>query len=65
MFRNIAKNQFGDNRPDNPVEGDSYYDRKTNSVYTYSSGIWLRYMLYQGDVDKNEDRIRKIKNLLK
>lgn len=56
--------QWSDKKPKNPVEGDVYYDSKTNRVFAYSKGNWIQYQMYVPDA-KNEVRMKKIKNLLK
>lgn len=61
---NIQALQWGNKKPTNPVDGDTYYDEKTKKVFTYSKGTWIQYQLYIPEA-KNNVRMKKIKNLLK
>lgn len=61
---NITSLQWSTKKPDNPIDGDSYFDKKTNKVYHFSKGVWIEYQLYIPET-KNHLRINKIKNLFK
>jgi hypothetical protein len=33
---------FNNNKPENPIDGDIYFDQDDQSIHAYSNGIWNR-----------------------
>lgn len=59
---------FNSDKPDLPIEGDMYFDSKTNRMMVYTGNKWVEITITSKNAEGhplNERRMNKIDNLFK